>query len=170
VAALSPALAATSEASETQDVVHQARVTGVQETLAKAQQASVAKATSAPVAAISPRSGSYKRYVVRKGDTLSEVASRTGVPIMQLRALNNLRGNIIDVGQKLRLPATGSATGSGNRQRVVAENETTHRVTPGDTLWRIASRYGTSVQQLRRVNGSATDSLQVGQVLKISKG
>jgi LysM repeat protein len=160
VAALTGATSDITAASDAQDAVHQARVTGVQDTLAKAQQARIAKATSAP------QTGSYQRYVVRRGDTLSEIAARTGVRVTQLRAFNNLRGNRIDVGQKLRLPSRGVA---GSKQ-MVASNETTHRVNRGDTLWRIASRYGTSVQQLRRVNGNASDDLQVGQVLKISKG
>ncbi|MCB1687487.1 MAG: LysM peptidoglycan-binding domain-containing protein [Halioglobus sp.] len=111
--------------------------------------------------------GSYQRYVVRKGDTLSEIAKRNGVQVAQLRAVNTLRGNLINVGQKLRIP-TGAA--SSDSPEVVATYTTTHRVNRGDTLWQIANRYGTSVKQLRQVNGSASDVLQVGQVLKISKG
>lgn len=110
--------------------------------------------------------GSYQRYVVRKGDTLSGIAKRNGVRVAQLRAVNTLRGNLITVGQKLRVPA-GPAYAGGE---VVASYETTHRVNRGDTLWRIANRYGTSVKQLRRVNGNTGDVLRVGQVLKISKG
>jgi LysM repeat protein len=112
--------------------------------------------------------GSYQRYVVRKGDTLSEIAKRNGVQVAQLRAVNTLRGNLINVGQKLRIPSAGSSSTGGNA--VVAAYETTHRVNRGDTLWRIANRYGTSVKQLRQVNGKRSDVLQVGQVLKISKG
>ena len=48
-------------------------------------------------------------------------------------------------------------------------NEIIYRVNRGDTLWRIANRYGTSVEQLRRSNSQAGDALQVGQVLKISR-
>jgi LysM repeat protein len=110
--------------------------------------------------------GSYTRYVVRKGDTLSEIAKRNRVEVAQLRAVNTLHGNQINVGQKLRIPSAGGSTGN----QVVASYETTHRVNRGDTLWRIANRYGTSVQQLRRANGKTSDKLQVGQVLKISKG
>ncbi len=113
--------------------------------------------------------GSYQRYTVRKGDTLSEIAKRNGVQVAQLRALNTLRGNLINVGQKLRIPSSGGARSTGGNT-MVAASETTHRVNRGDTLWRIASRYGMSVQQLRRVNGKSSDVLQVGQVLKISKG
>jgi LysM repeat protein len=112
--------------------------------------------------------GSYQRYVVRKGDTLSEIAKRNGVQVAQLRAVNTLRGNLINVGQKLRIPSAGSRSTGGNN--MVASIETTHRVNRGDTLWRIANRYGTSVKQLRQVNGKSSDVLQVGQVLKISKG
>ncbi len=111
--------------------------------------------------------GSYQRYKVRKGDTLSEIAQRNGVQVAQLRAVNTLRGNLINVGQKLRIPSGSSSAAGGE---VVAAYETTYRVSRGDTLWQIANRYGTSVKQLRRVNGKSSDVLQVGQVLKISKG
>jgi LysM repeat protein len=114
-----------------------------------------------------PFGGVYQRYVVRKGDTLSEIAKRNGVQVAQLRAVNTLRGNLINVGQKLRIPSGSASNASGE---VVAAYETTHRVNRGDTLWRIANRYGTSVKQLRQANGKSSDVLQVGQVLKISKG
>jgi LysM repeat protein len=110
------------------------------------------------------------RYVVRRGDTLSEIAARNRVRVAQLRAVNGLRGNLINIGQKLRIPTTGTVASSADANTVIAVNEITHRVHRGDTLWRIANRYGTSVKQLRRVNGKTSDFLQVGQVLKISKG
>jgi LysM repeat protein len=114
-------------------------------------------------------------YQVVKGDTLSQIASRTGVGVPQLRAANGLQGNLIKVGQKLQIPAAaGATTGVAATTEVLASvestNEITYRVTRGDTLWRIANRYGTSVQKLRQTNSQAGDALQVGQVLKISKG
>lgn len=116
--------------------------------------------------------GTYQHYVVRKGDTLSQIASRNRVQVAQLRSLNNLRGNRIDAGQKLRIPAAGAVAGTSQSRSndMVAVNEITHRVNRGDTLWRIANRYGTSVTQIRQANGANSDVLQVGQVLKISKG
>ncbi len=88
----------------------------------------------------------------------------------QLRSANGLRGNLINAGQKLRIPTTGNVASAASKNNVVAANEFTHRVNRGDTLWTIANRYGTSVKQLRRVNSRTSDSLQVGQVLKISRG
>ena len=119
--------------------------------------------------------GSYRQYVVRKGDTLSEIATRHRLQVSQLRAVNNLRGNRIDAGQTLRIPAAGvvaSRTGSGARagNTLADASQITHRVNRGDTLWRIANRYGTSVTRIRQANGANGDTLQVGQVLKISKG
>lgn len=114
---------------------------------------------------------SKKGYVVRKGDTLSEIAARTGVRVSQLRMANRLRGNLISAGQTLHIPGTAKvARAVPSKNDMVAVNEFTHRVNRGDTLWTIANRYGTSVKQLRRVNSKASDSLQVGQVLKISRG
>ena len=49
-------------------------------------------------------------------------------------------------------------------------SESVHKVSRGDTLWRIANLYGTSVAQLKRANRHAGDHLQVGQVLRITKG
>lgn len=118
----------------------------------------------APAARSVAYAGTSPRYVVRRGDTLSQIAARTGVPVSKLRAANGLRGNLINAGQKLKIPTT---TGTND---VLAVNTVTHRVNRGDTLWGIANRYGTSVKQLRRVNGWANDSLQVGQVLQISNG
>jgi LysM repeat protein len=115
-------------------------------------------------------SGSKKDYVVRKGDTLSEIADRTGVRISQLRMANRLRGNLISAGQTLHIPTTRKVASAASKNNVVAVNEFTHRVNRGDTLWTIANRYGTSVKQLRRANSRASDSLQVGQVIKISRG
>ncbi len=113
-----------------------------------------------------------RSYVVRKGDSLSKIADRTSVSVRQLRAANGLRGNLINAGQKLRIPSVVQPQVASNpaKNNVVAVNEITHRVNRGDTLWRIANRYGTSVQKLRRSNSTAGDSLQVGQVIKISRG
>jgi LysM repeat protein len=125
----------------------------------------VAVFNKTPETRVAANSGSGQGYVVRKGDTLSRISARTGVAVAQLRAANGLRGNLIKAGQTLQLPANAAAA-----NQVVAANEIIYRVNRGDTLWRIANRYGTSVEKLRQSNSHANDFLQVGQVLKISKG
>jgi len=54
-------------------------------------------------AAAAKAAASKKYYKVRPGDTLSHIAERTGVPVRTLREINDLRGDFIRVGQKLRL-------------------------------------------------------------------
>jgi LysM repeat protein len=43
----------------------------------------------------------------------------------------------------------------------------THTVAPGDTLFSIARRYGTTVEELMRLNGLESFLIQVGQVLRL---
>lgn len=52
-------------------------------------------------------SGPQREHVVGRGDTLSGIAQRHGVSLSTLRAANNLRGDIVHVGDRLRIPALG---------------------------------------------------------------
>lgn len=99
-------------------------------------------------------------YVVRQGDTLSEIADRYGVGLSKLRAANGLRGNAIRIGQRLVIPATA-------KRLQEAASAKTHVVRSGDTLSAIARRYGTSVSAIQRANGMTGSSLRVGECLKL---
>ena len=52
------------------------------------------------------KQGKEREYVITRGDTLSEIAQRFNVSIASLRAHNGLPGSVIQVGQKLKIPAT----------------------------------------------------------------
>jgi LysM repeat protein len=121
-----------------------------------------------------PGSGTGSEYVVRRGDTLSRIASITGASVAQLKSTNGLRNDILQIGQKLAVPASNSAvvsrvSPSANAQ-IAAVSEVTHRVKRGDTLWRIAKQYGTTVNALSSENGLNGAALQIGQVLKVKAG
>lgn len=115
--------------------------------------------------------GQDAHYVVQRGDTLSAIASRSNVSVQQIRAANGLRGDLINIGQRLVIPGssdgTAVATAGSSSQSTPVLREVTHRVQPGETLWRIASRYRTSVDTLRDHNGLAGDLLRVGQLLRV---
>lgn len=139
------------------------------------------------VAQVSASPEAAQEYTVKRGDTLSRIASRTGTSVEQLRALNGLRKDLINVGQKLLVrpgtavaPETTIASASPVTEKVAATSvgtakasqtaavpASTHRVKRGDTLSRIASRTGTSVEQLRALNGLRNDLINVGQKLVI---
>lgn len=115
-------------------------------------------------------SGQSSEYTVRRGDTLTAVAARTNTTVAQLRAANGLRSDLIHIGQRLTVPAAGGNAGSSAVASAAAApvvREVTHKVQRGETLWRIASRYETSVDVLRRQNDLAGDLLRIGQTLRV---
>jgi membrane-bound lytic murein transglycosylase D len=131
---------------------------------------SVARRMADPVepAASSP-SGFHR---VRRGETLSGLATEYGVSVRQLRAWNALASNAkIRAGQRIRVAAPSRAAPS--RPRVVASSGSepgsrVHRVRRGETLTGLARRFGVSVQALREANGlSAGDAVRAGVTLKI---
>jgi LysM repeat protein len=126
-----------------------------------------------PGAALAAPSESGGVYVVRRGDTLAKVAARNGVSIGALARANSIANiNIIYVGQRLVIPgkgATGVAAKPAASSAAVPAATGVHIVRRGDTLGRIAARYGTSVSALVRLNGLANpDRIWVGQRLKVS--
>jgi len=103
-------------------------------------------------------------YKVRKGDSLSTIASRHGISTTQLRTLNGLRGDAIRVQQTLRVPASPAATSV----MVAHTPDQLYRIRDGDTLWSIARRHAISSQELMRANGLRANSvLRIGKDLKI---
>jgi membrane-bound lytic murein transglycosylase D len=130
-------------------------------------------------------------YVVRKGDTLGGIAHKFGVGTTDLKRWNNLKSSRIRRGQKLVVipdrdkvrtsrevvadassgagTSSGATAGSGGGQG--SSDTLIHTVQRGDTLYDIALRYGTSVGELRRLNGlSSKGKIYPGQKLKVQDG
>lgn len=140
------------------------------------------------------------QYRVRRGDTLGKIAARYGTSVTALRELNGISGSLIHEGQQLYVPvqyaayanaaptddqvsyddptptttasytpsssssstSSSSASGSGSRIR--------YQVRRGDSLTRIAQRYGVSISDLRRWNDLRSDRILAGQRLTIYTG
>jgi membrane-bound lytic murein transglycosylase D len=109
-----------------------------------------------------------RHYRVHRGDTLSKVAHRFGVSESELASLNGLRSrHRLQVGQLLRLPLDQEPGPAAPSQPPPEEGR--YRVQRGDTLERIARRFGASEAELVRLNGLRDrHSLQAGQVLRLS--
>ncbi len=102
-------------------------------------------------------------YVVRKRDTLLKIAQRNGVSVAAIQQANGMRGSIIYVGQRLKIPKNNASAGGGQATPIV------HVVRRGETLAQIAQRYGVSASQIAKLNGIEDASLiRVGQKLLIS--
>ena len=98
-------------------------------------------------------------YKVVSGDTLSKIAQKYGTTYQELARINGISNpDKISVGQVLKLPNSTSSSSS----------TTTYTVVSGDTLSKIAQKFGTTYQELARLNGiSNPDKISVGQVLKV---
>ena len=94
-------------------------------------------------------------YTVKRGDNLSEIALRFGLSLSELKRLNNLTSNTIQIGQRLTLP--------GNEPVRASE----HMIRRGETLSEIAERYRVNLSSLRQANNISGDRIMVGQILKI---
>lgn len=163
-------------------------------------------AALAPVVALAQQATTY---VVQPGDTLYRISRANGLSVEELRALNDIDGTYISVGQTLRLtdrvpmprqapPPPAPVEGVGERvptqptpdppparpAPITPEPEAStpdeprgnaapgavHVVQAGETLFRIALRYDTSVDDLRRLNGIDGDRIEVGQRLVVGRG
>lgn len=110
---------------------------------------------------------------VRHGETLSGIASRYRTSVSSIMAMNRLRSaNRIWPGQQLQVPGAGASAGGAAAAAASSTPpaEVRHRVRTGDSLWVLASRYGTTVDRIRRDNGLSGSLLRPGQELMLRPG
>ena len=106
-------------------------------------------------------------HVVKKGDTLSTIARRHQLSVDELKDLNRMKDNRIEVGQRLALSGAAEAEPVSPARSRQATSDV-HVVKKGDTLQAIARRHGTTVNELKRVNGLGSSRLKIGQRLALS--
>lgn len=98
--------------------------------------------------------GEENIYIVQKGDTLYSVAMANNTTVDELKKANNLTSNILSTGQLLKIPSA-------------LLPESTYIVKKGDSLYSIANKYNTTVDELKRINNLTSNILSIGQVLKL---
>lgn len=105
------------------------------------------------------------RYVVRYGDTLWDIAQAHGMSVGQLKLINGLSSNRIYAGRELIVAGDKAAIPPVNDASLVA-----YRVRRGDNLWKIASRFATTVTYLKRANRLTSNEIYPGDVLMVPEG
>lgn len=93
-------------------------------------------------------------YIVKKGDTLYSIAMANNTTVDELKKANNLTSNILSTGQLLKIPSA-------------LLPESTYIVKKGDSLYSIANKYNTTVDELKRINNLTSNILSIGQILKL---
>lgn len=99
-------------------------------------------------------------YRVRWGDSLSVVARRFGLSVQTLKDLNSLSGNLIRVGDRLRVGV----------EPVFLSETKWYRVRWGDSLSVVAQRFGLTVQRLKELNNLSGNLVRAGDRLLVSEG
>ncbi|MGH7536525.1 MAG: LysM peptidoglycan-binding domain-containing protein, partial [Gemmatimonadales bacterium] len=126
---------------------------------------SVARRIADPVVPAGTSPSGWHR--VWRGETLSQIAQEYGVSQGDLRQWNQLAGDQIRAGQRLRV-APPMARKAKDASPTATGDRRTHVVRRGETLTGLARRYGVSVQALRKANGlSDRDTLKAGAAIRI---
>ncbi|ACT14739.1 N-acetylmuramoyl-L-alanine amidase AmiB [Pectobacterium aroidearum] len=130
------------------------------------QSAASDTATSSGNVSTAKASAGSTRHTVARGETLSSIARRYGVSLAAMRDVNKLNKDIVWVGQRLNIPATGTKqTASTPAPKKAAPVK--HKVVKGDSLSAIAARYGVSMKDIQQANNMRSGTVQLGQTLII---
>ncbi len=98
----------------------------------------------------------HHNYLVRKGDTLAAIAQKHHISIGQLKRLNALRTNDVFAGTRLRVSAKSYRA------------SLRYKVRRGDNLNEIASRFGLTVDAIKKLNQLRQNKIYIGQTLKVN--
>lgn len=103
----------------------------------------------------------FKTYKVVKGDNYYKISKKFNCSVEDIQKANDNK-TVIKVGETIRIPVKYNA-----REELYKDAYQEHQVVKGETLNKIAARYATSVDNLRKINGFSGDQLKVGQKIKV---
>ena len=97
-------------------------------------------------------------YTVKAGDTLYGISNQFGVSVTELAELNGIKGSNLQIGRVLNIPSSSGTN---------PDTMFMYTVKAGDTLYKIAQKYNTTVDKIISLNYLKNTNLTVGQVLRI---
>jgi len=103
-------------------------------------------------------------YTVVSGDSLYSIARRYGVTVDDIISANNLTSTVLDIGDILLIPVSSSDNEDNQ------DNYINYTVVSGDSLYSIATRFNTTVNEIKSFNNLTSNTLQIGQTLRIPTG
>ena len=127
-----------------------------------------------------PAATETTEYIVQNGDYLAKISKKYNVTIAAIKRANpQIKGDVIRVGQKIKIPGKVDVGAQSVPANAVAPVKSVKAVTPyvgetkeyvvksGDTLGAVAYGNGCTIRQLKELNGLTKDSIRVGQKLKV---
>ncbi|MEP7326010.1 MAG: LysM peptidoglycan-binding domain-containing protein [Gemmatimonadota bacterium] len=119
---------------------------------------------------------SFREHFVTRGETLGHIAQQYHMSVSDLRESNPRVGTKLRIGQRLIIPTGGvvvareAAAAEDRRAEIHRSVTSTHTVRSGETLSEISEHYHVSVTQLKSWNGLRSNTIRVGQRLKVRSG
>jgi membrane-bound lytic murein transglycosylase D len=111
------------------------------------------------------RGGSATIHKVKKGESLSTIATRYKVTVQDLKVWNNLKSTQVVAGQSLKVRSNVKSIKPAAQPSYI-----TYKVQKGDTLSTIAAKFdGVSIQHIKTANGLKSTAITPGMILKIVK-
>lgn len=102
-----------------------------------------------------PSEKTYVSYTVKPGDTLYQIARRYDISVKEIKEHNNLKNDYLLIGQQLTIPVND------------IDKNYTYEVRAGDTLYKIARKFYTTIAEIKAINNLISDYLFIGQRLHI---
>ncbi len=131
-------------------------------------QTSIEKSSIKPTVVKSNREVIY--YKIKKGENLSAIAGRYGVDLSSLKDWNNISGNKIVAGKRIKIYTNHSEKYFAEVERNTLHSRSNvykYRVKRGDTIFELSNKFGVPVVTLKRWNGLKDNIIRTGQTLKI---
>ena len=95
-------------------------------------------------------------YTVQKGDSLYSIAKKYNQSVNDIKKINNLTSNLLQIGQKINL-----------LKIVPEETELYYKVQKGDNLYNIAKKYSKDINDIKKLNHLDNNNLTIGMILEI---
>lgn len=112
--------------------------------------------------------GKTIKHKVKRGESLSVIAKKYGTTTKAIMQTNKLKSSGLAIGQVLTIPGSKGAVPVPKVTNPVETKTITHVVQRGEYLGKIAERYKVSVADIKRENKLRSDTLKLGQKLRIT--
>jgi LysM repeat protein len=111
---------------------------------------------------------SASTYTVQKGDSLYRIAQKYHSSIPELKTLNGLRTDLLQINQVLKVSDQVTTPAPVVSPPSSTDTASVYTIVSGDYLGKIANKYGMSVADLKKLNNLTSDLIYPGQKLKMS--
>ncbi len=107
---------------------------------------------------------SYVEHRIKSGESLSTIANKYGVSVAQIKDWNNLKSNRLVRGRKLMIYSSDGKRSSESRS-LISNRTTKYKVRHGDSLGKVAEKFGVTVAQLKKWNKLTSNKIAAGKSL-----